>query len=89
MDLDEGATRDRATDRERFRACGRAGAGRLGVGGLRLARWWAALGTGWVGWPGWRLGPSLFLFELERRENIEKYILFLYRTYIYQNSHGN
>ena len=28
-------------------------------------------------------------FELERRENIEKYILFLYRTYIYQNSQGN
>ena len=61
---------------------GRWGQAGSGVGGLRLARWWAALGTGWAGWPGWRLGLSLF-FELERRENIEKYILFLYRTYIY------
>ena len=53
---------DRATDRERVRACGRAGAGRLGVGGLRLARWWAALGAGWAGWPGWRLGLFLLFF---------------------------
>ena len=35
------------------RALGQAGSG---VGGLRLARWWAALGAGWAGWPGWRLG---------------------------------
>ena len=47
------------------RGFGRAGAlgqAGSGVGGLRLARWWAALGAGWAGWPGWRLGLFLLLF---------------------------
>ena len=57
----EGEGSDRASEGEgvRHRALGHAGSG---VGGLRLARWWAALGAGWAGWPGWRLGLVLLFF---------------------------
>ena len=52
-----GATGDRERGGSGIGRWGQAGSG---VGGLRLARWWAALGAGWVGWPGWRLGLYLF-----------------------------
>ena len=67
----------------------REGIERRERGDRALASPGGLLARGWAGWPGWRLRLCLFFFELERRENIEKYILFLYRTYIYQNSQGN
>ena len=93
----EGGPRGSVRERERG-ANGRARARGFGIGRwgrparASVACAWPAGGlrsalAGPVGLAGaW--GFPLF-FELERRENIEKYILFLYRTYIYQNSQGN
>ena len=73
--------------RRRGFRCGALGCGGSGAGGLARAPLAGPVGAGWAGWPRWRLGLCLF-FELEIRETVEKYILFLYRTYIYQNSQG-
>ena len=54
--------RERASVRERVRACGRAGAGRLGRRWPAPGPLWAALGAGWAGWPGWPLGLFLLFF---------------------------
>ena len=94
---DEGGPRGQR-DREGERRDGRPrarGFGHRALGAGRLGCWWAAPGPlvgcarRWLGRLAWLVPGAFLFFELERRENIEKYILFLYRTYIYQNSQGN